>query len=261
MKIEKITMLVTAKTYPTISSRYNETVCTAGITKDGLFRRLYPIFYRSLPKSEKFAKYQWISCDPFRDLRDPRQESYKLLGKIKPLDIITTKQEWTKRRNAVLSNVQFDLQKIIEMAYDSNKWRSLFTFKPTKIIKFNVIDCSFNEKIDRKKEILLHRLDGGDYLVEDIHYKFSYTFVNAIGKISTLQLLDWEIYQLARKLIRVHKNNFSAISNALKNKYFNEITCKRDVYFFLGSNKYWHIRKSKNPFMIIGVFYPPKLEI
>ena len=85
MKIEKITMLVTAKTYPTISSRYNETVCTAGITKDGLFRRLYPICYRSLPKSEKFAKYQWISCDAVRDLHDPRQESYKLLGKIKPL--------------------------------------------------------------------------------------------------------------------------------------------------------------------------------
>jgi hypothetical protein len=109
----------------------------------------YPICYRSLPKSEKFAKYQWISCDAVRDLRDPRQESYKLLGKIKPLDIITTKQEWTKRRNSVLSNVQLDLQKIIEMAYDSNKWRSLFTFKPTKIIKFNVIDCSFNEKIER----------------------------------------------------------------------------------------------------------------
>jgi hypothetical protein len=35
MKIEKITMLMTAKTYPTISSRYNETVCTAGITTDG----------------------------------------------------------------------------------------------------------------------------------------------------------------------------------------------------------------------------------
>ena len=27
MKIERITILVTAKTYPTISSRYNETVC------------------------------------------------------------------------------------------------------------------------------------------------------------------------------------------------------------------------------------------
>lgn len=84
--------------------------------------------------------------------------------------------------------------------------------------------------------------------------------MDSLNRISTLQLLDWEIYQLTRKLTRVHKNNFLAISKALKNKYFDEIACKRDVYFFLGSNKYWHIRKSKNPFMIISVFYPPKLE-
>lgn len=260
MKPERITMLVTAKTYPTISSRYNKTVCTAGITKDGLFRRLYPICYRSLPKSEKFKKYQWISCDAIRDFRDPRKESYKLIGTIKPLNIVPTKQLWTERRHAVLSNVQFDLQKIIKMAYDLNEWRSLFIFKPYRIIKFNVIDCSFTDSFNRKKEILLHRLNMGESLVEDIPYKFSYTFVDSTGKISTLQLLDWEIYQLTRKLIKLHKNNFLAISRALQTQYYHKIACMRDAYFFLGSNKYWHIRKGKNPFMIIGVFYPPKSE-
>ncbi len=35
---------------------------------------------------------------------------------------------------------------------------------------------------------------------------------------------------------------------------------KRDIYLFLGTNRQWHIRKSPNPFMIIGVFYPPKIE-
>lgn len=259
MMPEKITMLVTAKTYPTISSRYNETVCTAGITKDGLFRRLYPICYRSLSKAEKFKKYQWISCEAIRDLRDPRKESYKLTSSIIPSNVITTKEQWIYRRSVLLSNVQFDLHKIIKMAYDSNEWQSLFMLKPFKIIKFNVIDCSATDSINRKKEILLHKLNIGESLVEDIPYKFSYTFMDSLHRISTLQLLDWEIYQLTRKLIRVHKHNFQAISKALKNKYFDEIACKRDVYFFLGSNKYWHIRKSKNPFMIISVFYPPKL--
>ncbi len=32
---------------------------------------------------------------------------------------------------------------------------------------------------------------------------------------------------------------------------------KKDVYLFLGTNREWHIRKSPNPFMIIGIFYPP----
>ena len=79
---------------------------------------------------------------------------------------------------------------------------------------------------------MLHTLNIGESLVEEIPYKFSYTFIDSVGKISTLRLLDWEIYQLTRKLIRVYKNNFFAIANALKNKYFNEIMCKRDVYFF-----------------------------
>ena len=36
---------------------------------------------------------------------------------------------------------------------------------------------------------------------------------------------------------------------------------KRNIHLFLGTNRQWHIRKSPNPFMIIGVFYPPKNEI
>ena len=158
MKIENITMLVTSKTYPTISSRYNETVCIAGITKNGLWRRLYPICYRSLPKSEKFSKYQWIAFDAIRDLRDPRSESYKLVGKINPLEIITTKQQWAERRKDVLLNVKFDLQQIINTAYDSRKWESLFIFKPAEIIQFNVMDCSSDEKINKKKKFCFIRL-------------------------------------------------------------------------------------------------------
>jgi hypothetical protein len=70
-----------------------------------------------------------------------------------------------------------------------------------------------------------------------VPYKFSYTFTDINGKISTLQLIDWEIYQLARKLMRIYKNDFIAISKILKSKYFDDIACKRDIYFFLGSNK------------------------
>ena len=213
-----------------------------------------------MPKQQKFKKYQWISCKVIRDIRDPRKESYKLISSIRPSDIVTTKQKWQDRRSIILSDVQLDLQKIIEAAYDSNKWKSLFTFKPTSIIKFNIIDQSTDEKINRKKEILLHRLDERKSLIEDVPYKFSYTFTDINGKISTLQLIDWEIYQLARKLMRIYKNDFIAISKILKSKYFDDIACKRDIYFFLGSNKYWHIRKSKNPFMIIGIFYQPKLD-
>jgi hypothetical protein len=55
------------------------------------------------------------------------------------------------------------------------------------------------------------------------------------------------------------KDHDEKIVNCIKAKYLNQIAKKKDVHFFLGTNKYWHIRKSKNPLMIIGVFYPPLL--
>jgi hypothetical protein len=56
-------ILIVAKTYPEISKKYTETVCTAGIhgaTKKLI--RLYPIRYRYLTGESQFRKYQWIKA-------------------------------------------------------------------------------------------------------------------------------------------------------------------------------------------------------
>lgn len=36
-------VLITVKTYPTLSKKYGETVCTAGIRPDGSWVRIYPV--------------------------------------------------------------------------------------------------------------------------------------------------------------------------------------------------------------------------
>lgn len=36
-------VLITVKTYPAISSKYDELVCTAGFREDGTWIRIYPI--------------------------------------------------------------------------------------------------------------------------------------------------------------------------------------------------------------------------
>ena len=40
-------ILITVKTYPTISKKYEELVCTAGFLEDGSWIRVYPIQYFS----------------------------------------------------------------------------------------------------------------------------------------------------------------------------------------------------------------------
>ena len=60
MTYEKKRVLITVKTYPTPSKKSNETVCTAGITENGEWIRLYPIPYRYLNGEQKFRIFDWI---------------------------------------------------------------------------------------------------------------------------------------------------------------------------------------------------------
>jgi hypothetical protein len=43
----------------------------------------------------------------------------------------------------------------------------------------------------------------------------------------------------------------------VKEKYFDDFAKKKDLYFFLGTTYEWHVRRAKNPFVIIGTFHPP----
>jgi hypothetical protein len=57
---EKILIIV--KTYPTLSRKYAELVCTAGVTANGDWRRLYPIRFCQLYDPQKYKKFQWVEA-------------------------------------------------------------------------------------------------------------------------------------------------------------------------------------------------------
>ena len=46
MAVERV--LVTVKTYPCLSQKYDELVCTAGLREDGSWIRIYPVPFRKL---------------------------------------------------------------------------------------------------------------------------------------------------------------------------------------------------------------------
>ena len=49
-----------------------------------------------------------------------------------------------------------------------------------------------------------------------------------------------------------------AANQLVRKKYFDEFVEKKDLYLFVGTTLQHHRGKSRNPFIIIGVFYPPK---
>ena len=76
--MELLKVLITVKTYPIPSAKYDELVCTAGVSETGDFVRLYPVNFRDLPYSQQYTKYQWIQVSAQRHSgRDTRKESYR----------------------------------------------------------------------------------------------------------------------------------------------------------------------------------------
>ncbi|MFH1526336.1 MAG: hypothetical protein ABIG69_06745 [Bacteroidota bacterium] len=57
MAVKRI--LIAVKTYPTISKRYDELVCTAGFLADGTWIRLYPIPFRKLDFLYEEVPREW----------------------------------------------------------------------------------------------------------------------------------------------------------------------------------------------------------
>jgi len=115
MALTKI--LITVKTYPTISTKYDELVCTAGFREDGSWIRLYPIQFRKRPYAEQYKKYQWIELDIIKNTKDTRPESFRPVSHDTPIQIVGAippdRNTWDERRKIVLRNVYTNLSTLI----------------------------------------------------------------------------------------------------------------------------------------------------
>lgn len=95
-------------------------------------------------------------------------------------------------------------------------------------------------------------------LIPKIPYKFYYKFKDSQGTISRLMIEDWEIGALYWNCLKSTDGNESIALQKVRDQYETNFLRNKDIYLFLGSTKEWHMRRAKNPFVIIGVFYPKK---
>src|ERR1700694_4081561 len=98
---EKRKALIVVRTYPTPAKKGAEVSCTAAITTDGQWMRLFPIPWRALDEEERFRKYQWVEVTVSRPRDDSRPESFQLAAgvpiKILTKEPLTTKNNWKAR--------------------------------------------------------------------------------------------------------------------------------------------------------------------
>ena len=253
-------ILITVKTYPTPSKSYEELVCTAGLREDGSWIRLYPIPFRKMPYSQQYKKYDWIEVAIKRNTKDFRRESHYPISDISIVGNVSTANKWQERRKLVLerAKVYTNLSELIQDS-KSPKFTSLAVFKPTEVLDFTY-EPADEEEWD---ENIIKRLSQGNLLepstfqpVKKLPFVFRYKFNDDKGKQSTLMIEDWELGVLYWRYANQSKK---IACQKVKEKYFTEFLTKTDLHFFLGTTKQYH-NTSKNPFIIIGAFYPPKVQ-
>ena len=269
----KTRVLITVKTYPTISGKYDELVCTAGFREDGSWIRIYPIPFRKKSYEEQYSKYDWIEIDLVKNESDFRFESYRpysIDSEIAILGHLDTGKDrsWSERKKIVLKNVYTNMAKLIEEAKNKEIRTSLAVFKPTKILDFYAepAEREWNKKkIDQLKAnrdqtnmFEYEHPENPFEVVNKLPYTFKFKFEDENGKVSNMMIEDWETGQLFWKCLAKHEGNEARAIQDVKNKYFEDFAKTKDLHFFLGTSALFHYT-SHNPFMIIGTFQP-KIE-
>lgn len=260
-------ILITVKTYPTLSSKYDEVVCTAGLREDGSWVRIYPVPFRKLDEYEKYRKFDWVDIDLERNSADPRYESYRPKSEITVVQHMGTHNDWRERREFVLNKgkVFTSFEEIIDLNKNDHSL-SLATFKPSEIVDFTVEEDS-REWDQEKLRLIELRATQTDFfqdnqkyfkVVNKLPYKFRYIFRDDTGHERKMMIGDWEIGALYWKELRRHDGNEDKAVKSVKKKYFDQLIKDRDIHLFVGTNQSWDMRNAPNPFMIIGVFSPPE---
>ena len=70
--------IILVKAWPQPSQKYGETVCCAGVTPEGEWRRLFPIRFRHLSGDAQFARWDVVQYRPERPHDDNRRESRRV---------------------------------------------------------------------------------------------------------------------------------------------------------------------------------------
>jgi len=260
-------ILVTVKTYPTLSRKYGETVCTAGVRQDGSWVRIYPVPFRRLMEPQQYRKFDWIECELVKNRSDFRPETRNPVDmtKITPVAHMGTTGNWRERRRLLLqtAKVHTRLQAIIEAAKENNL--SLAVFKPAKITGFlweeeerewDVAKVAEMRNQTKQKQIFAEDKWRETFkVIPKLPYSFSYRFEDDAGQASELQVLDWEAGSLFWNCLRNTKGDEQAALKKVRAKYLDEF-CRTDLHFFLGTTQQFHF-VAPNPWVIIGVFPIP----
>ena len=250
-------VLIVVKTYPTPARRGGEVSCTAALTEEGEWLRLFPIPYRFLTDNQKFQKYQWVEVNMQRS-DDPRPESYRVdVDSLKIMEApIPSSDKWRQRKE-LLGPLKAHCLCCLQKQQQADGAPTLGFIKPQEITGF-VIEKDDEPNWTERELAILNQASMFDnapaHVLEKVPYHFYYRFRCDHDDCNghRLSCTDWELEESYRKWRRMYGPNWEA---KFRETYETRMILKADTHFYVGT-----VRQHPNSWIIVGLFYPPKEE-
>jgi hypothetical protein len=220
-------VLIVVRTYPTPAKSTIEASCTAAISEDGQWIRMFPVPARLMEHDKRFKKWQWIEVSLFKAPSDSRPESYKLNpDSIVVGESVGTEDGWRARKSLIGPLKRKSLCRI-QKERDERNYPTLGIFRPYEITRLLIEPAAAGwtetQLSTLSQDTLFEKAPA--QTLEKIPFDFRYEFrcgdVDCRGH--TMLCTDWEMGQA------------------------------NDTHFFVGT-----VHQYPNSWIIVGLFYPPK---
>lgn len=229
----KLDVLINCKTYPAVSKKYIETVCTGGIAEDGTFARLYPIPFRFLEENEQYKRWDIVRISVYKDTKDPRPESWHLkigdqinvIGKAK-----TDESKWAWMKNGIFESTQaMEQQKLtnglVEIVPEEIHWeREAKKWTPNQL-----------EVLTQGN--LFHDEAKMQSLSDRVPWQFKLRFIEKnTGDSHSRKILAWSYYQAYRRFFQQTQSESRSLEMVRDRIYQSIFASDRTIFGIFGTH-------------------------
>jgi hypothetical protein len=252
-------VLIVVRTYPVPATKGIEVSCTAAVTSEREWMRLFPVPYRFLDEDKRFKKYQWIDVAVRRARNDPRPESHNLNdASIKIGGSIPAQANWQARKDFLLP-LRRDSLCQIERERAENGSPTLGFFRPPRIDRLTIEPADPPDWTPQQRALLSRQLlpygNAPKGELEKVPYDFRYEFRCDDSECNGQKLMctDWEVGQSYRSWRRTYGPRWE---QKFREKYEQQLIDRCELHFYVGT-----LHQFPSSWIIVGLFYPPKSAI
>ena len=242
MSFERKKILILVKTYPHPSNKSIETVCTAGLTDDGDWIRIYPVPYRYLAGEQQFKIFDWIEADVKKRNpgQDPRKESYHVeASSIRIVGHLDSEDD-AARRFRLLQAAAVPSFEEVQRRHKGEEKASLAAIRPHIMygLEFKKVAEEWSPKeLTALNQLSMVAQNDGQRPLRKVPYEIRCSFddSNEAHTHHNILLTAWEYNWLLLKLIDQYYGDEEKAKNELNKRWMQNFAKDRTAYLILGT--------------------------